>query len=177
MTDQQNYDRMLEDYKANFQLKYKVNLDDWSAANLIETQKRFDKMNLRLNANLQQNKMLYDRFKGSIKTIQFKSGYDAFLYGLGNSICYGLPALLLILLSFQWLRSTDKYEKIGAVLSRYENVEAFENLIIQGRLKTENGVQYLILSQGNSNGSNIYGQHYWYDPSKKVVKVPLKAHQ
>ena len=167
----------MEDYKANFQLKYKVNLDDWSAANLIEIQQRFDKMNLRLDANLLQNKMLYDRFKGSIKTLQFKSGKDAFLYGLGSNILYGSALLLVIVLIFQWQRGGKQYKKIQSVPSRYENVEAFENLIGQGKLTTENGVQYLILEQGKDRGGNIYGQHYWYDPRKRIVKVPLRVQQ
>ncbi|HEV7378469.1 MAG TPA: hypothetical protein VGN64_01640 [Dyadobacter sp.] len=177
MTDQQNFDRMLENYKANFQLKYNIGLDDWSAANILEAKEQFDEMKLRLDANLQQNKMLYDRFKGSIKTLQFKSGKDAFLYGLGSNILYGSALLLVIVLIFQWQSSGKQYQKIQSILSRYENVEAFENLIGQGKLKTENGVQYLILEQGNERGGNIYGQHYWYDAKKKIVKVPLKAAQ
>lgn len=172
--DQQQISRMLEDFKARFQLKYGIELDDWSAANLVESQQRSDALNQRLEASMKQNKLLYDRFKGSIKTVQFNSKLEAFVYALGIGFPYAFALALAVILGFLFFTSNQKYQQISAVVARYENLEAYENLISQGKLKKENGLQYLILKQPKSKGENLFGQFYQYDAKANVVKVPLR---
>lgn len=166
--------QMLDRIKAQYLLRYGMEMDDWSAINLANNQEHFEMVKTHLDANLKESQRLHQTFKGSIKTISFASNLQSFLYGLGRSLPYSVGGLILGILVYLYLGKKQDYKRIQEFVSEYENIESYESLIREGSLKTINGIEFLVLKPAKA-GNNNYGQVYEFDRKKKVVNVPLRA--
>ena len=164
--------QMLDHIKAQYQLKYGIEMDDWSAVNLAENQEHFERMRRSLDANSTQSKRLHETFKGSVKPVHFASDRQSFIYGAARSLPYAVCMLVLGVLCYVYLSTRTDYRRIRAFTNAHKNIEAYQSLIQSGVLKTVNGEQCLILKPARA-GDNTYGQVYEFDAKNKVVNVPL----
>jgi len=164
----------LDFIKAHFQMKYGMEMDEWSVVNLAESQELFGMMKKQLDASMVESRRLHDTFKGSVKSISFNSGKQSFVYGLGISLPYAACGVILGILLFFYLRTFTHYKQISEIVTRYENSESYLNLVQTGKIKTVNGEEILVLKPKGS-GENIYGQVYEFDSKRKEVHVPLRS--
>lgn len=160
--------------KAAYQLRYGIQMDDWSAVLFTEHQRQFDHMKAQLNQSLKDNQLIREKFKTSVKPVQFDSLLEAFVHGLGRSLAPSLSALVLGILTYVYITTSKDYQDREDFVRRYENVFDYELLIRLGKTETEDGIQYLILQQ-SKNGKYIFGQSYEFDSKRKLVKVPLQS--
>ena len=163
----------LDFIKAQFQMKYGMEMDEWSVVNLAESQELFDRMKKQLDASMAESKRLHDTFKGSVKPINFNSDKQSFVYGLGISLPYATCSLICGLLMFFYLRTFKHYKDISDFVTRYENSKSYINMVQTGKIETVNGEEILVLKPKGS-GENIYGQVYEFDSKRKEVHVPLR---
>ncbi|MEO6685518.1 MAG: hypothetical protein ABIN24_06115, partial [Dyadobacter sp.] len=70
--------------KAAYQFRYGIQMDDWSAVLFTEHQRQFDHMKAQLNQSLKENQLIREKFKTSVKPVQFDSLLQAFVHGLGR---------------------------------------------------------------------------------------------
>ena len=174
MSEKKDHIRQMLDYiKAQYQLKYGIEMDDWFAVNIAESKEHFDMVKRHLDANRSESKRLHETFKGSVKSVHFASERQSLLYGLGISLPYAICGLVLGMLVFFYLRTFDQYEQISQFVTRYENSESYINLVQTGKIKTVNGEEILVLKPKNAE-SNTYGQIYEFDAKRKEVLVPLR---
>lgn len=174
MTDNKALLKQKLDYiKASYQLKYGMEMDDWSAVNLAESRELFEMVKSDLFKATQESRRLHQTFKGSVKPIHFASGKQAFVYGLGICLPYGICALVLGTLLFFYLRNYGEYKKIREYVSAYENVESYVHLIRYGEISIVSGEEVLVLKPKTADNT-VFGQCYVFDPKRKEVHVPLR---
>ena len=159
--------------KAQYQARYGVEMDDWSAVLMADAAERFERMNGQLAANLKENKQVSETFKGAVKQIHFGSKQEAFLYGLARSLPYSVAALVLGILCYWYLSTWQDYKNLKVYIETYRNASAYVELISKGQLIQEDGVIYLTLSP-RKKGKHSFGLTYEYDKRQKVARVPLK---
>ena len=164
--------QMLDSIKAQYQLKYGIEMDDWFAVNVAESQEHFDRIRKSLDANSSESKRLHETFKGSVKQVHFASDRQSFIYGLARSLPYAVCLLVLGVLYYAYVSTQADYRRIREFTLAHENIEAYQSLVQNGVLKTVNGEQCLILKPARA-GDNTYGQVYEFDARNKVVNVPL----
>jgi hypothetical protein len=164
--------QMLDSIKAQYQLKYGIEMDDWFAINVAEIKEHFNMIRRHLDANSSESKRLHETFKGSVKSVSFTSDRQSFIYGMARSLPYAVCILVLGILCYFYLTSMKDYRHIKQFADDYKNIESYESLIRNGIIKVVNGEQCLELRLAKA-GNNIYGQVYEFDAKKKVVNVPL----
>ena len=164
---------MLNYIKAEYFLKYGMEMDEWTAINFAEIREHFAAMRKELNANLLESKKLQQTFKGSISSINFTSDKQSFVHGLGVSIPYAVCTLILGLLCYYYLSTFKLYQGISRYVEDMKNIESYQGLVREGNIRTENGVEFLILKQAKTE-DNTFGQVYEFDAKRKEVRVPLR---
>jgi len=159
--------------KAEYLARHGMELDDWSALILLDNQAQFRTMGDQLQNVLEENRKLSNKIKESVKTVQFTSILEAFIYGIGQSLPYSVTGLVLGILYYVYMSTYVDYDKIKEIVKRYENVADYEQLIHQGITETDDGIEYLILKP-SKDGKYVFGESYEFDQKRKLVKVPLK---
>ena len=159
--------------QAEYLLKYDMEMDEWSAINFAEIREHFAVIRKELNANLLESKKLQQTFKGSISSINFASDKQSFLHGLGVSIPYAVCGLILGLLCYYYLSTFKMYQGISSYVEDMKNIESYQDLVREGNIRTENGVEFLILKPAKP-GDNTFGRVYEFDAKRKEVQVPLR---
>ncbi|MGN7885399.1 hypothetical protein [Dyadobacter sp. 22481] len=159
--------------KADYLARYEIEMDDWSAMILLDNQAQFQNMDSQLRAVLDENKRLSDKIKESVKTVQFKSIWEAFIHGLGKGLPYSITALILGILYYVYMSTYVDYQQIEDFVSAYKNAPDYRALISEGKTETSGGIEYLILSP-SKRGKYVFGKSYEFDARRKLVKVPLQ---
>jgi hypothetical protein len=159
--------------KADYLARHGMELDDWSALILLDNQAQFQNMGNQLTIVLEENRKLSSKIRESVKTVQFTSIREAFIYGIGQSLPYSVTGLLLGIIYYVYMSTYVEYDNIKAIVKRYENVADYEQLMREGLTEIDDGIEYLILKP-SKDGKYIFGESYEFDQKRKLVKVPLK---
>lgn len=164
---------MISYIQAEYLMKYGMEMDEWSAINFAEIREHFGVIRKELNANLLESKKLQQTFKGSISSVNFASDKQSFLHGLGVSIPYAVCVLILGFLCYYYLSTFKMYQGISRYVKDLKNIESYQDLVREGNIRTQNGVEFLILKPAKPGG-NTFGQVYEFDAKRKEVQVPLR---
>ncbi|TKT92655.1 hypothetical protein [Dyadobacter frigoris] len=164
---------MISYIQAEYLMKYGMEMDEWSAINFAEIREHFGVIRKELNANLLESKKLQQTFKGSISSVHFASDKQSFLHGLGVSIPYAVCVLILGFLCYYYLSTFKMYQGISRYVEDLKNIESYQDLVREGNIRTQNGVEFLILKQAKP-GDNTFGRVYEFDGKRKEVHVPLR---
>lgn len=164
---------MISYIQAEYLMKYGMEMDEWSAINFAEIREHFRGMRKELNANLLESKKLQQTFKGSTSSIHFASDRQSFVHGLGVSIPYAVCGLILGLLCYYYLSTFKMYQAVSRYVKDLKNIESYQDLVREGKIRTENGVEFLILKHAKT-GDNTFGKVYEFDAKRKEVHVPLR---
>ena len=159
--------------KAEYLARYEIEMDDWSAIILLDNQAQFQNMDSQLRAVLDENKKLSGKIKDSVKTIQFRSVLEAFIYGLGKGLPYSVTALVLGILYYVYMSTYVDHQRVEDFVSTYKNASDYQALIRGGETETTGGIEYLLLSP-SKRGKYVFGKSYEFDARRKLVKVPLQ---
>ena len=159
--------------KADYLARHGMELDDWSGLILLDNQAQFKKMGAQLTSVLEENRKLSSKIQESVKSVQFTSKLEAFIYGIGQGLPYSVTGLVLGIMYYVYMSTYVEYDNIKAVVKRYENVADYEQLIRKGLTETDDGIEYLILKPSR-DGKYVFGESYEFDQNRKLVKVPLK---
>jgi hypothetical protein len=177
MTEQEtNLSETLTRIKADYQSRYGMDMDEWSAVMMADNQKAFDEIRQWLARHFEEARKLRATFKGSIKQVTFASGKQAFLYGLGRLIPPSVCALILGICCYVYMSTYKDYQELERLVDAYANMSLYEQLVVDGQLTEEKGVTYLVLSPAKA-GKHRIGKTYEYDSRNKVVRVPLKRQE
>ena len=174
MSEQSTRKQKLAGIKAEFQARYEMEMDDWSAMILLDNQAQFQRMDQQLTSVLEQNSRLNSKIRESIKTVQFSSILEAFVHGLGRGIPYSVAGLALGILYYVYMSTYVDYQQLQKFVSTYKNAADYQMLISEGETETKAGIKYLILKPSNP-GEFAFGKSYEFDTRRKLVKVPLKT--
>ncbi|WP_254410950.1 hypothetical protein [Dyadobacter diqingensis] len=164
---------MISYIQAEYLMKYGMEMDEWSAINFAEIREHFTAMRKELNVNLLESKKLQQTFKGSISSVNFASDKQSFLHGLGVSIPYAVCVLVLGFLCYYYLSTFKMYQGISRYVKDLKNIESYQDLVREGNIRTQNGVEFLILKPAKPAG-NTFGRVYEFDGKRKEVHVPLR---
>jgi hypothetical protein len=177
MTEQEsNLSETLSRIKAEYQSRYGMDMDEWSAVMMADNQKAFDEIRHWLARHFEEARKLRATFKGSIKQVTFASGKQAFLYSLGRLIPPSVCALILGIFCYVYMSTYKDYQELERLVDAYANMALYEQIVVDGQLTTEKGVTYLVLSPAKAGKQRI-GKTYEFDSRNKVVKVPLKRQE
>lgn len=177
MTEQEsNLSETLTRIKAEYQSRYGMDMDEWSAVMMADNQKAFDEIRNWLARHFEEARKLRATFKGSIKQVTFASGKQAFLYGLARLIPPSVCALILGICCYVYMSTYKDYQELEKLVDAYANMALYEQIVVDGQLTTEKGVTYLVLSPAKAGKQRI-GKTYEFDSRNKVVKVPLKRQE
>jgi len=165
--------QVLDYIKAQYQIKYGMEMDDWSAVNLAESREQFETIRKHLDESLKENKKLQQAFRGPVVTVAFSSSWQSFAHGVGRSLPHAACALILGMLCYFYLRAFQLYQGISSFVSEMKNFESYKEVIREGTIITESGVEFLILKPAKTQ-DYYFGKVFEFDAKRRELRVPLR---
>jgi hypothetical protein len=171
----QEIDKELIRIKGHFLEKYGEDIDPWEARMHYEARENFKLLENQLKTSNDEISKARSIINGSIKQVHFRDNKQAFWFGFGKNLLFGLSGIIIIVFSISLIFFNNRYTSRVAFLAKYKNANSFEPILKNGILLNEQGVQYLILKINKSESihKEDLGKKGWYDKKKLEVKVPL----
>jgi hypothetical protein len=156
-----------------YRQKYGISMDDWSASVLYEIRENFGQLDGSVNRSIHHISQAAEAIKGSHKSVHFKSGKQAFVFGLGIFAPLAFALSMTSVLYF-WLKSNSQdYERKQSIIDTYENVSDYVLLMQNGKIIEKDGANFLVLFPRPKKGDIKIGEEYVYDDANNRVLVPL----
>lgn len=160
--------------KGEYQAKYGMVMDDWTAVILHEVSEQFGNYQQMTKESASQILKASEHIKGQVYPVHFTSEKQAMQYGFGKSLPYGIAICIIGVLMYFFMSSLSWYHEQQAFMDKYPNSVDFKGLIEHGKVEVIHGRKCLILSPNFKENSPVkIGKEYIYDGSKKRVIVPL----
>ena len=162
--------------KGKYTEKYATQMDDFLAIILHEICQNIAELktenNVQLNRSTKQVEKAADLIKGQVNQVHFDNSKEAFYYGLGRNLFYGITSLVTICFLIYLHAVSAEFNDKKEFVDRYPSIEKFESIYSKGMTITENGYEFLVVYPGK--GDNIeFARNYLYDKEKKRVLIPI----
>lgn len=162
--------------KGKYTEKYATEMDNWTAILLNEIHDNITALKTENAQSLQSSAKLIElaaaKIVGQINQVHFDSDRQAFFYGLGKHLLYGIMGLIVVSSIF-WIYATqrDYVEKL-AFVDAYPSVEKFESIYKKGRTINQNGYEFLVVYP--VKGKDVeFARNYLYDRENNRVLIPI----
>ena len=157
--------------KGEFQSKYGIEMDDWSAMLMADSQERFQAMNLKLDVATKEIQEASQKVKGSIKTFTFGKPSEVFRFGIAVSIIPSITVLILGFLLYYYFANKQEYKDIVEVIEHYPNASDYRILMQNAEVITKGTAKYIILKPSNERAR--VGENYQRKRGEKDIIIPL----
>ena len=164
--------------KGRYTEKYAMQMDDWTAVIVHELNEGVSKLRMENNQSLTNSIRHIDaaagQIKGQLLQVRFASPRQAFFYGLGNHLLYGLTSLIGIC-SCIWFYSTQtEFAEKRAFVNQYPSVEKFERIYRDGKTVERDGYEFLVV-EPVKEGNIQLARNFLYDKRKDQVLIPIRT--
>jgi hypothetical protein len=162
--------------KGKYTEKYATEMDNWTAILLNEIHDNIMALKTENAQSMQISTKLMEaaaaKIEGQINQVRFDSEKQAFFYGLGKHLLYGIVGLIAVS-SIVWIYSTQSdYVEKQAFVDAYPSVEKFESIYKRGRTINQNGYEFLVVYP--VNGEDVeFARNYLYDKKNGRVLIPI----
>ena len=156
--------------KGEFQSKYGIEMDDWSAMLMADSQERFQAMNLKLDVATKEIQEASQKVKGSIKTFTFGKPSEVFRFGIAVSIIPSITVLILGFLLYYYFANKQEYKDIVDVVEHYPNASDYRILMQNAEVITKGTAKYIILKPSNERAKEVK------TTNEKEVRKTLLSH-
>lgn len=159
--------------RGRYTQKYGKLMDNWSPMLFHEMHENFRQFDSSVKATAEQISKAAEQIKGSHKSIHFKSDRQAFFFGLGIAAPAALACIVVSILIFWYVSSTQDYHYKTELIDTYENVSDYVLLMQNGKVVEKGGAKYLVLDPVPKKGDIFIGKEYIFDSKNRQVLVPL----
>ena len=163
--------------KGRYTEKYAIPMDDWTAIILHEVSESVGAIrrenSLKLQEGIKEINEASEKINGQLHQVHFDDNKQAFYYGLGRHLFYGLSSLICIC-SLVWIYTTHtEFSEKWEFVSQHPSVEKFQSIYLYGKTITQDGYEYLVVEPINGDSFN-FARNYEYDKKNKRVLIPIR---
>lgn len=162
--------------KGRYTEKYTTAMDDWTAIILHEVSEgvaivsRENKS--KLDESIQKIIEASKKIDGQVHQVHFENRKQAFFYGLGKHLMYGLASMICISFCI-WIYTTQTdFAVKNELVNKYPSIEKFESIYRSGKTISKNGYEFLVVYP--SKGDDVkFAYNYMYDKENNRVLIPI----
>ncbi len=158
--------------RGHFLNKYGAEIDDWEARMHHEAWENFKLLENQLKVSNAEINRARNEIKGQIQSVHFNTPKEAFYYGIGKNLWYGLAAIILTIAGIYFFNQYSKIKEVQQYLESDTNAFKYKKLISNAELLKVENKNYLILKYAKGEYMTI-GKHYQLDRAKNRILVPL----
>lgn len=158
--------------RGHFMDKYGAEIDDWEARMHHEARENFKLLENQLRVSNAEINTARNEIKGQLQSVHFNNNKEAFYYGIGKNLWYGLSALVSTIAGIYFFNQYSKIKEVKNYLESDSNAFKYKNLISNAELLEVENRNYLVLKPSKRD-IMIIGKHYQYDRIKNRILVPL----
>jgi hypothetical protein len=164
--------------KGAYQAKYGFDMDEWTPIILHEISENFATNNEETKNAINEIEKASSLITGQIKPIHFSDEKQAFYYGLGKSLPYGISVLVIGILGYFLISTNSDYKEMKALIENYENIHSYKTLMQVGNVEEQNGRLFLKLTKHNDKNENVeIGKEFFQTKDKQTIWIPLGKKQ
>ncbi|GGB83219.1 hypothetical protein [Dyadobacter sediminis] len=162
--------------KGRYTEKYATAMDDWTAIILHEVSEAVGVIrrenSSKLSEGIKEINEASEKIKGQVQQVHFDNQKQAFFYGLGRHLLYGLTSTIGIC-SVIWIYTTqtDFSDKLEFV-NQHPSIEKFQSIYLNGKTISENGYEFLVVYP-RKEGNIEFARNYLYDKENNRVLIPI----
>jgi hypothetical protein len=163
--------------KGRYTAKYATVMDDWTAIILHEVNEavallRRENSSI-LAESIQEISAASEKIRGQVHQVRFDNKQQAFFYGLGNHLLYGLTGILGIC-SIIWIYTTEKdFSEKREFVNQHPSIEKFQNIYLNGKTISQDGYEFLVVEP--VEGDKVeFARNYLYDKKNNRVLIPIR---
>lgn len=164
--------------KGRYTEKYAMQMDDWTAAILHELNEGVTKLRMQNQLSLTSSIGHIDQaaaqIKGQVHPVHFSSSGQAFFYGLGNWLIFGLTFFFAVgFLTWFCMTNTD-FNRKWKFVQQYESVEKFERIYQDGVTIEQDGYEFLVVEPVKDDSIQL-GRNYLKGNQKGQLLIPIRT--
>ncbi|WP_439559257.1 hypothetical protein [Dyadobacter sp.] len=163
--------------KGRYTEKYATVMDDWTAIILHEVNEAVALLrrenSSKLSESIQEISAASEKIRGQVHQVRFDNKQQAFFYGLGNHLLYGLTGILGIC-SIIWIYTTQTdFSEKREFVNQHPAVEKFQSIYLNGKTINQDGYEFLVVEP--IEGDKVeFARNYLYDKKNNRVLVPIR---
>lgn len=164
--------------KGRYTEKYAIQMDDWTAVIVHELNESVSELRRENHQSITDSIRHIDaaagQIKGQLRQVRFDSPRQAFFYGVGNHLLYGLTSLIGICSGIWFYSTQTEFAEKRAFVNQYPSVEKFESIYRDGKTVERDGYEFLVV-EPVKEGNIQLARNLLYDKKKDQLLIPIRT--